>query len=92
MLSDILKDSADILKTVGYKFGKGLVTLADEEEACKDPYWAYKFARDITGADIEKCQEGACKIPWWAYCFARHIPEANVEKCRKACAGTEYAF
>ena len=42
------------------------------------------FAKDIPGANIEKCQEAACKHPQYAYYFARNIPDANVEKCQKA--------
>jgi len=28
-----------------------------EEIACKDPEYAYFFARNVSGADIEYCQE-----------------------------------
>jgi hypothetical protein len=49
MISSILGDSAIVPKTVGYKLQKRLATLADEEEACKKPQWAYLFARDVPG-------------------------------------------
>jgi hypothetical protein len=83
MLSKILKDSADIPKTLGYKLHKGLAILADEEEAYTRPQWAYWFALEVPGADIEKCQEAACKDPIYAYRFARDIPGANIEKCQE---------
>jgi hypothetical protein len=92
MIYNILKDFADIPKTLGYKLHKGLAILADEKEACTKPNLACYFARDIPGADIEKCQETACKDPVWAYYFARNVPGADIEKCRSVCEWTEYAF
>ena len=81
----ILKRSAEEMgQTVGYKLNNGLATLADEEEACKKPEWAYRFARDIEGANIEKCQEEACKEPEWAYIFARDVKGADIRKCEEA--------
>ncbi|MFA5760083.1 MAG: hypothetical protein WC942_12140 [Clostridia bacterium] len=81
MLSKIREDAVIVPKTFGYKLDKGLATLADEEEACKDPKWAYWFALNISGANIEKCQEAACKDSYCAYMFARNIPGADIEKC-----------
>ena len=92
MLSRIRIDAKTAPKTIEYKITKGLLTIEDEEEACKNPYWAYYFARFIPGANIGKCCEGACKDSYYAYCFAKNIPGADVEKCRIACKGTEYAF
>ena len=92
MISKILVDANNIPKTIGYKITKGLLTIADEEEACKDSKWAYYFAKTVPGADIEKCQESACKDPYYAYCFAKEVPEADIGKCRKICKGTKYAF
>ena len=74
MLSNILKDSINVPKTFSYRLNNNLITLADEEEACKDPGYAYKFARFIPGADIEKRCEAACKNPMCAYLFALDIP------------------
>ena len=92
MLSRIREDAKTAPKTFGYKLDKGLATLADEEEACTKPYWAYWFALNIPGANIEKCQEAACKEPCWAYCFVMYIPGADKERCRRACERTKYAF
>ena len=93
MLSKILGDYADVSKTIGYKITKGLLTLADEEDACTKPQWAYCFALNIPGADKEKCCEAACKDPWYAYLFARDIPGADIEKCQEsACKEPEYAY
>jgi len=93
MLSNIIKDSAGIPKTVGYKFYKKLLTLSDEEEACMKPKWAYYFARDIPGANIEKCQESSCQEPEYAYYFAKFIPGADIEKCQEAaCKVPYYAY
>ncbi|MFA5759153.1 MAG: hypothetical protein WC942_07355, partial [Clostridia bacterium] len=65
MISRIKQDAKTIPKTIGYRLDNNLATLSDEEEACKNPKWAYMFAHDIHGADIEKCQEVACKNPIW---------------------------
>lgn len=54
-----------------------------QDEACKDSYWAYRYARDIKGADIGYCQEAACKDPYWAYCFARNVVGVDLEACLK---------
>ncbi|MFA5760086.1 MAG: hypothetical protein WC942_12155, partial [Clostridia bacterium] len=93
MISRIKEDAVRTPKTFGYKLDKGLATLADEEEACTKPYWAYYFARYVPGADIEKCCEAACKDPKWAYLFARDFPGANKEKCQEAaCKDPYYAY
>ena len=84
MLSKVREDAKTALKTFGYKLNKGLLTIVDEDEACTKPKWAYYFARNIPGADIEKCQEAACKDPHYAYPFAGNIPGANIEKCQEA--------
>jgi len=84
MISKILVDANNIPKIIGYKITKGLLTIADEEEACKDSKWAYYFAKTVPGADIGKCCEAACKNPWWAHNFALNIPGANIEKCQEA--------
>ena len=92
LLSRIVGDAYNSPKYMGYKLKHNLARLADEEEACTKPKWAYMFAHYIPGADKEKCQESACKDPWYAYCFAKNIPGADIEKCRKVCEGTKYAF
>ncbi|MFA5759097.1 MAG: hypothetical protein WC942_07070 [Clostridia bacterium] len=93
MISKIIKDAKDQPKTIVYKLIRGLLTLADEEEVCTKPQWAYWFAMDIPGANVEKCQEGACKRPYWAYMFARYIPGADIEKCQEAaCKNSYYAY
>ena len=84
MISKIIGDTEGVPKTLGYKIIKGLITLADEEEVCTKPKWAYRFALVVRGANIEKCQEGACKDSGYAYCFARDIPGADIEKCQEA--------
>jgi len=64
-----------------------------EEVACKDPYYAYLFARFIPEANIEYCQEHACKSPVYAYWFAHNVPEANIEYCQEhACKDPEWAY
>jgi hypothetical protein len=93
MLSKIREDAVIVPKTIGYKLNNGLATLSDEEEACAKPKWAYYFARDVPGADIEKCQEAACKSHYWAYYFAVDIPGADIGKCQElACANSKYAY
>ncbi|MFA5759090.1 MAG: hypothetical protein WC942_07035 [Clostridia bacterium] len=92
MFSRIKEDYNNVPKTICYSIINGLATLADEEEVCTKPKWAYIFAKNILGANIEKCQEAACAKPHWAYKFARNVPGANIEKCKQACKGTGYAF
>ena len=83
MLSKIREDAVIVPKTFGYKLDKGLATLSDEEEACTKPEYAYGFAKDVPGANIEKCQEAACRDPLYAYLFAMNIPGADKEKCQE---------
>jgi len=84
MLDKIKKNAEEAKQTFGYRLSNGLLTIADEEEACKDPYWAYRFALHIERANIEKCQEAACKDPEYAYTFAYYVKGANIEKCQEA--------
>jgi hypothetical protein len=90
MFSKIIENYKCIPKTVGYKLVNRLATLSDEEEACTKPEWAYMFARDIPGANIEKCQESACKDLEYAYMFALSISGANIEKCQEAACKDGY--
>ncbi|MFA5759004.1 MAG: hypothetical protein WC942_06585, partial [Clostridia bacterium] len=93
MLSKIREDAKTAPKTFGYKLDKGLATLSDEEEACTKPEYAYGFAKDVPGANIEKCQEAACQDPHYAYYFAKDIPGADIEKCQEAvCKDPFYAY
>jgi len=93
MLSRIKADAVKVPKTIGYKFRKGLTTLADEEEACQSSCYAYYFAYDIPGADIARCQESACKNSECAYNFAKSVPGADIEKCQEAaCKDSRYAY
>jgi len=46
-----------------------------QEAACKDPKYAFLFARDIKGADIKYCQEAAYKYPVSVYYFAKRFAE-----------------
>ncbi|MFA5760109.1 MAG: hypothetical protein WC942_12270 [Clostridia bacterium] len=64
--------------------------ISHQEIARKDSWSAYVFARDILGADIEKCQEAACKNPEHAYRFAKDIRGANIEKCCEAACKHPY--
>jgi len=55
--------------------------------------YAYDFACDVSGENIEYCQEHACKNPYWAYNFALHISEANIKYCQEwACKEPELAY
>jgi hypothetical protein len=44
-----------------------------------DPYWTYKFAKDIPEANIQELQKGALSFPGYSYKFARDIPGADIE-------------
>jgi hypothetical protein len=61
-----------------------------QEEVCKDPYFAYYFARYVKWADIGYCQKAACKDPYWAYLFARDVKGADLEVCLEVVRGTEW--
>jgi hypothetical protein len=93
MLSKIREDAVIVPKTIGYKLNNGLATLSDEEEACAKPEWTYLFARDVPGADIEKCQEKACTDSEYAYWFAKNVPGADIGKCQEAaCKDPKWAY
>jgi len=89
MMKILEKSAEEMGQTVGYKLNNGLATIADEEEACKKPKWAYLFALYVKGADIKRCEEAACKEATWAYYFALYIKGADIEKCRKAVASDD---
>ena len=59
-----------------------------QEIACKDPWYAYLYAKSIRGADIGCCQEWACKDPVYAYYFARDVKGADLEACLEAVKGS----
>ncbi|MFA5760106.1 MAG: hypothetical protein WC942_12255 [Clostridia bacterium] len=67
-----------------------MLTLADEEEVCKNPRYAYIFALTIPSANVEKCQEAACNHPCYAHMFARDIPRASIDIGSKVCGATRY--
>jgi len=90
MLSKIKQDAKNITKTFCYKINNKLLTLEDDEEACKKPELAKLFAKYIPGGKKVKCQEAACKDPEYAYWFARYIPGANIEKCQEAACKNPY--
>jgi len=93
MIAKIRENAEEVEQTVGYKLNNGLARLEDEEEACTRAKWAYLFAREIEGANIERCEEAACKDPWGAYAFAKDIPRANIGKCQEAaCKDPEWAY
>jgi hypothetical protein len=72
-----------------YKALESGYTKKLEEIACKNSYYAYCFAFNVPGANIEYCQEHACKNPNCAYWFARAIPGANLNYCLEDCKGTK---
>jgi len=48
---------------------------------------------NISGADIEKCQESACKNSECAYNFAKSVPGADIGKCCEgACKDPYWAY
>jgi len=73
-----------------YKARESGYTRELEEIACKNTWYAYYFARNVPGANIEYCQEIACKYPQLAYDFARYVAGADLNYCLKACKGTEW--
>ena len=53
-----------------------------QEVACKEPEYAYCFARDIFGANIEKCLI-ACKNTVWYYKLLKDLPRIIIAKKNK---------
>jgi hypothetical protein len=93
MISNIIANYKTVPKTISYKLRHKIAVLEDEDEACKSSEYAYYFARDIPGADIEKCCEAACKEPKYAYLFAKYIPGADIGKCQEgACKNPRWAY
>jgi len=73
-----------------YKARESGYTRELEEIACKYPGYAYYFACDVYGANIEYCQKWACKHPWYAYWFACDVSGANLNYCLETCKGTKW--
>ena len=93
ILGIITNDSEAIPKTIGYKLYHNLATIEDQEEVLSRPEWAYRFARNISGADIKKCEEGACKESKWAYYFVLKVSGADIRKCEEAvCKDPKWAY
>ena len=86
-------DYEKVPKTIGYKCNYIIpLTIEDQEEALRKPYWAFRFAREVPGADIRKCEEVVCKNPRYAYYFALYIPGADIRRCEEAaCKDPEWA-
>ena len=57
ILKCLIADSEKVPKTFGYKLNNKLLVIEDQDEALMKPRWAYYFAKDVSGADIRKCEE-----------------------------------
>lgn len=70
------------------------IAIEDQEEALKDPYWAFLFARkNIPESDFKALQVKACEEYFWAYYFALDIPGADIRYCQKhACKDPKWAY
>ena len=53
------------------------------EGACKDPEWAYAYAKDVDKYSKENTREGACKNPKYAYLYAKDVDKCSKENTRK---------
>jgi len=73
-----------------YKARESGYTRELEILACKDPEYAFWFARAIKVANIKYCQEWACNDPLYAYRFALYVREADLNYCLESCKGTIY--
>jgi hypothetical protein len=61
--------------------------------ACKDPYFAYRYAMDIDKCPRKDTRNAACKSPEWAYEYALHIDKKPRNDTRKnACKSPECAY
>src|SRR6188474_1033618 len=78
------KNVEKVPQTFSYKMRYITPTLADQDEACKNPEDAYRFARCVKGFDIDLCQAAACKSPWVAYLFALNVEGADIKTCQDA--------
>jgi hypothetical protein len=82
LLERIIEDARKVPKTIGWKVNNGKASLADEEEvlASGNPELAYRFARDVPGANIKKLEDIVVQDPYWSYLFAQDIPGANIRR------------
>ena len=89
----MLQDLIDKKKKENYTESMDYEFLKKQEEACKDPFYAYYFAKDVPGADISVCQEAACKDSHYAYLFAKNVEGADIKICQEfACKGPFSAY
>ena len=63
-------------------FSEDLQTIA-----CREPAWAYRFVKDVPGADVDVCMRSACENTWYAYYFARYVKGADVVYCKAHMGG-----
>ena len=99
MLAVFEKDVEKVPQTFHYRanYSRDSITLADQEEALKEPSYAVLFASMVSGADIARCQEVACKdsyhAPRNAYDFALYVKGADITKCQEiACKHPRFAY
>jgi len=70
VLEFLIQHAKTYPKPFRYRLINDLVNLEDQEEALTNPEWAYRFARDVKGANIEVCQEVVINSSRLARCAA----------------------
>jgi len=58
--------------------------------ACKDPYFALKYAKDIDKKSRRDTRKAACKDPLCAYEYAKDVDKCFNRVTRKAVKNTKY--
>jgi hypothetical protein len=92
LLERIIEDARRVPKTVGWKLNNGVATLGDEAEvlASGNPELAYRFARDVPGANIKKLEDVVVQDPFWSYYFAKNVVGANIRRLEDVVVQSPY--
>jgi hypothetical protein len=61
--------------------------------ACRDPYYAYCYARGVDKKPTDETRTTACKSPYNAYLYAREVDKKPTDETRiGACNNSEWAY
>jgi hypothetical protein len=63
------------------------------KSACKKPYYAYMYARDVDNGSTDETRIAVCKNSGYAYCYADEVDQNPTEETRTAaCKDSECAY
>ena len=60
------------------------------EAACKNPEYAYKYAKEIDRRPYRKTREAVCKNPEYAYLYAKDVDKESSNETWMAVKNTKY--